>query len=120
MPIGGVGEFQTKDLGVFLGLLQTRPGSFVFGLGFDHGDGEIAGMTKKIISPLLGAAVNFRSGNHYPPVSESPLLREGMRLVIPSRLDQLGKDIFTAGIGFVTHLLPHGFQSHKVPWAGAS
>jgi len=80
---------------------------------FAHDD--FSKSVNEIIGPLLGAPVNFLTGNDNPPIGESSLLREGMRLIIPSNIDQLGQDIFTAGIGFVTHLLFHGSQSYKSP-----
>jgi len=35
---------------------------------------------------------------------EVALLGNGMGIVIPPRVDELGKDVFTAGVGFVGHL----------------
>ena len=53
LAVGGVGELQVEDFGVFLGLLEPFARRLVAGLGLDHGDGEIAGVAEPVIGPLL-------------------------------------------------------------------
>ena len=57
LAVGGVGEFQAEDFGVFFGLLEAIGGLFVFRLGLDDGDGKIAGVAEQVIGAffLFGA-----------------------------------------------------------------
>ena len=61
------------------------------------------GGKKKIIGALLLFAADFVAGNHDTAICKSPLLRKGVRVVVPARFEQFREDIFSTGIRFGTH-----------------
>src|SRR5204863_198409 len=81
-------------------LFQPVARRFVSSLRLDDGDRKVAGVAEKIIGPLLAPAMGQTPCNDNPTISEGLLLREGVRIVIPARVYQLGEDVFPAGIGF--------------------
>ncbi len=58
LAVGGVGELEVEDFGVFLGLLEPFACRLVAGLGLHDGDGEIAGVAEPVVGPFLLPAPN--------------------------------------------------------------
>lgn len=48
-------------------------------------------------------ATDFVARNHDAAIGKSPLLREGVRVVVPARFEQFREDVFSTGIRFGTH-----------------
>ncbi len=89
MSVGRVSELEAEDLSVILGLLKTVRGLFIGGLGLDDGDHEVARITEEIIGSLLWTASNLSAGDNDAPVCKGLLLGKGVRLFVPSGLDEL-------------------------------
>ena len=111
MAIGGVGELEAKDFGVFLRLLQTLAGRIGFRLGLDYGNGKITGVTQDIIGPFLLPSSNKVSPYLNAPIGEGLLFGDGMWVLLPARFPKLGGHIDPAGIRFIQrHPLPLMFS----------
>ena len=98
LAVGGVGEFQVEDFGVFLGLLEPVARRLVAGLGLDHGDGEIAGVAEPVIGPFLFQPPNLLRGGHDPPIREGMLLLD--LVVGPAGPVEFRQDVDATSIGF--------------------
>jgi hypothetical protein len=71
--IGGVGELETEDLGVLLGLLQPIARRAVDGLRLHHGDRKIAPVPEQVICTLLRPALHFGARDYDAAISETLL-----------------------------------------------
>jgi hypothetical protein len=60
-------------------------------------------MTKQIVGTLLRSPPGLFSNEHDAAIGECLLLCEGMRVVIPSGLDELRQDVLPASISFSDH-----------------
>ncbi len=103
MAVCAVGEFESQNLSVFFGLLQSVAWVLVIWFGFDDRDKKVSCVTKQIIGALAGLAKDSVSDRDYAPVGESSLFCEGMRLVVPSGGDKLRGYVLSASIGLVAH-----------------
>ncbi len=103
LAVGGVGELQVEDFGVFLGLLQALAGLGVVRLGLDDGDGKVNAIAKNVVGAFAGSAAAVPSGRNDSAVGERDLFVDPKRLVVPARRLQLGHDVAAAGICFVGH-----------------
>jgi hypothetical protein len=61
------------------------------------------GVPKEVICTLLFFAVDGVSNDYYAAISESGLLGEGVRFIVPAGLKQLGQYVFTTGVRFGGH-----------------
>ena len=71
MAVGGIGELQPEDFGIFLAA-GNRSRRFVISFCLDNGDGEVTGISKEIIGPFLGTAI-LADTNDNPSIGESLL-----------------------------------------------
>jgi hypothetical protein len=51
LAVGGVGEFEVQDFGVFLRLLEPLAGGLVARLGLNDGDGEVRAEAEDVVGP---------------------------------------------------------------------
>jgi len=103
VTVGGVGEFQPKDLSVAFGLLQAIGGGTVRSLRLHHGDAQVRTVPQQIIRAFAGAPMALASRSDDPPVSESYLLIEPVRIGVPTSGLELRNDELPACVGFVWH-----------------
>ncbi len=101
VAVGGVGEFESEDLGVLLGLLEAVAGFLIDGLCLHDRQGKVAAILQEVVGPLLRAAGRFFSGDHDAAVGEALLLAD--LLVGPAGGVELGEHVFTTGVGFGEH-----------------
>src|ERR1035441_9210033 len=81
--VRGVSEIQTENLCVVLGLLQPVSREFVFGLGFDDGQGHFRRVAEKIVGLLCFLPSCPGASNNDPASGELPLFGYRMRLRVP-------------------------------------
>src|SRR5258708_6075709 len=96
MPIRGIGKFESKNLCVFLSLLQAVAGVLVSGFCFHYCNRKVASVPEEIIRTFLGAAQWSFPGNHNAPVRERALFV--YLLVAPSGRIELRQNVFSTGI----------------------
>ena len=109
--VSRISELKAEYLSVFSGLLETVSGRLIIRLGFNNGNQKIAGIAQKIVCPLLLTALYLASGDNDTAVGKSPLLREGVRVVVPPSFVEFWNDEFSACVSFVEHaLLSIGFK----------
>jgi hypothetical protein len=99
VAVRGISEFEAKNQGVFLGLLQPVSRCPVCGLGFNDCDGEIAAIPQEVIGALLRPPNSPVSDEHDSTVSEALLLTD--LIVFPACAIKLREDVGSACVGFV-------------------
>src|SRR5260370_30295787 len=81
----GVREAQTEHLCVWLCLLQSVSRGLVFLFRFDHRQRKVAAVSEEIINALRRAADETFANGDDPSVRNRALLRNRIRLVVPTR-----------------------------------
>ena len=61
------------------------------------------GAKQRIVGAFLLFETDFVARNHDTTIGKSPVLGEGVRVVVPACFDQFGEDTFSTGIRFGTH-----------------
>ena len=119
LAVGGIGELQVQDFGIFLGLLKPLARRLVAGLGLHDGDGEITGVAEPVVSPLLFATSNPLGSWNDPPIGEGVLLVD--LVVRPARPIELRQNVHAAGVGFgfghggSEPFFPEKAQAYSIP-----
>jgi hypothetical protein len=90
VAVGGVGELESQDLRVSLGLLKTVARGPIHRFRFNDRDGKIAAIAQKVIGALLRTPESAVARKYDAAVRE-PLLLADLR-VLPARVVQLRED----------------------------
>lgn len=98
VAVGGISEFQVKDLCVLHRLAETVGRLLEIGLRFNNGDGKIRPIAEEIVGSFLLAADRAVAGHNDTAIGESTLLVDV--IVRPTRRVELREDVFPTSIGF--------------------
>lgn len=109
LAVGRVGEFESKHLGVLLGLLEAVKRRPVCGLGLDDCKREVSGVAEEVVDALRSPADEALSDRNDSTVCDRALLGDRVGLVVPACCLQARDDVRSAGIGFARHSM--GFYS---------
>ena len=91
-------ELSSSMFGVFVQqLVQYSSG---FGAEFSK---KVLLVLSQLVGPLLWTASGLVTSENDAPVRKGLLFCEGVRVVVPSGLNELRKDVLTAGIGLGNH-----------------
>src|SRR5574343_1131491 len=117
--IGCIGEFEAEDLGVFPRLLYAGFCGQADLLRLHHCQRIVATVIEQVIGPLVLAAADFPACDDDAAVGEGALFTDAMWCGTPAGLNQLGCDVFAAGVCFrhrpIAHCLPLGFYLLWLP-----
>src|SRR5574343_1114470 len=117
--VGGIGEFEAEDLGVFPRLLNAGFCGQAAFLCLYYSQRIVATVIEQVIGPLLLAAAYFPACDDDAAVGEGALFTDAMWCGTPAGLNQLGCDVFAAGVCFrhrpIAHCLPLGFYLLWLP-----
>ena len=98
MAVGGIGELESKDLGILFGLLESVPRMVVDGLCLYNREREVAPVFEEVVGSFLGASCWFVARNHDTAICEAPLFTD--LVVVPARSVELRDDVLAASVCF--------------------
>lgn len=107
-PIRRIGKRKIEDFRVLKRLLHSRADAVVRILRFDDGEGNVALVVQKVVSPLALAALGLVSVYDHAPVGEIVFAFD-LGMVIPTRAAKRGIDELRPNI-----LLGHLMHLHQV------